>query len=73
MNGLGQAGAECMGKALKNNRTLIQLDVNFNRINERGAGFIAVGLQTNDVLQGLKVRQSATFQNQRSGIKAANT
>ena len=57
MNGLGQDGAECMGKALKTNRTLLQLDISFNRIPERGAGFIAVGLQTNDVLQGIKVSQ----------------
>ena len=55
MNGLGLDGAECMGKALKTNRTLLQLDISFNRIPERGAGFIAVGLQTNDVLQGIKV------------------
>ena len=46
-----------MGKALKTNRTLLQLDISFNRIPERGAGFIAVGLQTNDVLQGIKVSQ----------------
>lgn len=55
MNGLGLEGAVAMGKALKNNRTLLQLDLSFNRIPEAGAGHIAVGLQTNDTLQGLKV------------------
>ena len=55
MNGLGSEGAEAMGKALKVNRTLLQLDLSFNRIPQIGAGYLAVGLQTNDTLQGLKV------------------
>ena len=56
MNGLGQEGALAIGKALKNNRTLIQLDLSYNRITETGAGHVALGLQTNDTLQGLKVK-----------------
>ena len=55
MNGLGSEGAEAMGKALKVNRTLLQMDLSYNRIPEVGAGYLAVGLQTNDTLQGLKV------------------
>ena len=56
MNGFSDVGAEALGRALKHNRTLMELDVSHNRISEIGAGHIALGLQTNDVLKCLKVK-----------------
>lgn len=67
MNGLGLAGAEAMGKALKVNRTLLDLDISFNRIPEEGAGHMAVGLQVNDVLQSLKVGTLINLRDQPDG------
>ena len=55
MNGFSEMGAEALGRALKHNRGLTELDVSHNRINETGAGHIALGLQTNDVLKELRV------------------
>jgi len=57
MNGFSDVGAEALGRALKHNRTLMELDVSHNRISEIGAGHIALGLQTNDVLKCLKVKR----------------
>lgn len=55
MAGLAKAGSEAMMKALKQNRTLKELDICFNRIPVEGAVFLAKGLKENDVLQLLKV------------------
>lgn len=57
MNGLGKDGAEAMGKALRVNRTLLELDISFCRISLEGAAHIAYGLQTNETLTTLKVRE----------------
>lgn len=58
MNGFAQDGSEAMGKALKNNRTLLELDLSHNRIPEAGAVAISQGLQHNDTLKVLRVRES---------------
>lgn len=58
MNGFGLEGAEAIGKALKNNRTLFELDISHNRVPLEGAIAIAHGLQTNDILKKLKVRDA---------------
>lgn len=55
MNGFAQDGSEAMGKALKNNRTLLELDLSHNRIPEAGAVAISQGLQHNDTLKVLRV------------------
>lgn len=55
MNGFSEMGAEALGRALKHNRGLTELDVSHNRIADHGAGHIGLGLQTNDVLKVLKV------------------
>lgn len=55
MAGLGKQGAQAIADALDNNRTLLELDISFNRIPIEGARSIASGLQSNDVLQVLKV------------------
>ena len=56
MNGFGQDGTEALGKALKNNRTLMELDISHNRVSENGATSMANGIQQNDTLQVLRVR-----------------
>lgn len=55
MNGFGREGADAIGKALKTNRTLLELNLYHNRIPENGVQSIANGLQTNDALKILKV------------------
>jgi len=55
MAGLGQDGAEAMGRALKENRTLIELDISLNRINLEGALALSKGIKENDNLKILKV------------------
>lgn len=55
MAGLGQEGAEAMAKALKENRTLLELDISLNRINLEGAQALARGIKENDTLKVLKV------------------
>lgn len=55
MAGLGKLGAQAIMEALKHNRTLIELDISFNRIPIEGANFIAAGLRHNDTLKVLKV------------------
>jgi len=55
MNGFGRPGAEALGKALKNNRTLIELNISHNRMPEIAAQDIAKGLQVNDNLKVLRV------------------
>lgn len=55
MAGLGKAGAEAMGLALKQNRTLLELDISYNRIPVEAAAAIAAGVKENDTLKTLKV------------------
>ena len=59
MAGLDKAGADAMMKVLKKNRTLLELDIRFNRIRLDGAQQLAAGLRENDVLQTLKVKKRA--------------
>lgn len=56
MNGFGYDGADVLGKALNQNRTLRELNVAHNRIPEKGAILIAAGLRNNDTLKTLRVR-----------------
>ena len=56
MAGLGRDGAEAISKALKENRTLLELDISLNRIGLEGAKNIAKGMKENDNLQVLRVR-----------------
>ena len=55
MAGLGRDGAEAISKALKENRTLLELDISLNRIGLEGAKNIAKGMKENDTLQVLTV------------------
>ena len=55
MAGLGKQGATALMDALQDNRTLIELDISFNRIPLEGAKDIAEGLKDNDTLKVLKV------------------
>ena len=55
MAGLGREGAEAMSKALRENRTLLELDISLNRINMEGANAIAKGIKENDTLKVFKV------------------
>ena len=55
MAGLGRDGAEAISKALKENRTLLELDISLNRIGLEGAKNIAKGMKENDTLQVLRV------------------
>jgi len=59
MGGLGKPGAEALSLALKNNRTLLELDISYNRIPMEGAHSIAAGLKVNDVLKRLKVSKNS--------------
>lgn len=58
MAGLGQEGSEAMAKALKENRTLVELDISMNRINVEGAQALGRGVKENDTLKVLKVKCS---------------
>ena len=55
MAGLGIDGAEVISKALKENRTLLELDISLNRIGLEGARDIAKGMKENDTLKILRV------------------
>lgn len=55
MAGLGKAGAESVAAALKNNRTLLHLDISYNRIPIEGAHALATGIKDNDTLTTLMV------------------
>ena len=55
MAGLGRSGAEALSKALRENRTLLELDVSLNRIDMEGAVALASGIRDNDTLQVFKV------------------
>ena len=55
MAGLGRDGAEAISEALKENRTLLELDISLNRIGLEGAKNIAKGMKENDTLQVLRV------------------
>lgn len=55
MNGMGLDGSCEMGKALKQNRSLLELDISYNRLPQEGITCIASGLQANDTLRTLKV------------------
>ena len=55
-NGFGQAGSLALGQALKENRTLIELDIASNRLTVEAVGGLMKGLQENDGLNILRVR-----------------
>jgi hypothetical protein len=55
MAGLGKEGAEAISRALRENRTLLELDISLNRINMEGAIALAKGVKENDTLTVLKV------------------
>lgn len=55
MNGLGDSGAAAMGEALKENRTLVELDMRNNRITINGVKPLFEGIVENDALQTIKV------------------
>ena len=56
MAGLGRDGAEAISKALKENRSLLELDISLNRIGLEGARDVAKGMKENDTLRVLRVR-----------------
>ena len=55
MAGLGREGAEAISKALKENRSLLELDISLNRIGLEGAKDLAKGMRENDTLRILRV------------------
>ena len=54
-NGVNNAGAECIAKALIQNRTLEELNLNGNRVGLAGLINIFKALGTNDCLKFLRV------------------
>ena len=54
-NGFGQAGCLALGQALKENRTLKELDIASNRLTVEAVGGLMKGLQENDGLNILRV------------------
>jgi len=58
MNGFSMEGAQAMASALTVNRTLMELDLSANRIPLQGIVSISKGINTNEVLVSLKVRNS---------------
>lgn len=55
MNGFGLPGAHSLALALKENRTLLELDISNNRITMEGAGAFGKIFSVNDSLQVLRV------------------
>lgn len=55
MNGFGMKGAEALEDMLRENHTLLELDISFCRIPLQGAPHIAAGIQNNDALEKLNV------------------
>ena len=58
MAGIEVPGAVAIGKAIRLNRTLQELDISFCRIPVEGEPYISSGLAENDVLQVLKVGET---------------
>lgn len=58
-NGLGNEGAYAMAEALKQNSTLVELDISNNRITVEGCTALAKGLNQNETLKILKVRNKS--------------
>ena len=54
-NGFGNEGALAMGEALKFNNSLVQLNLNNNRLTNEGVGMLCRGLEANDTLRVLLV------------------
>lgn len=54
-NGFAVQGAKGLGRALVENRTLLQLDVSNNRLEAKAVGELLKGLKQNDSLDSLKV------------------
>ena len=54
-NGLANDGAKALGRALRYNSSLLELDVTCNRVNMEGAVALADGLRSNSALRWLKV------------------
>ena len=55
MNGFGLEGAKALEEALRQNHTLLELNISYCRIPLEGAPHIASGLQHNDCLTHLDV------------------
>jgi Ran GTPase-activating protein (RanGAP) involved in mRNA processing and transport len=53
--GLGERGAVAIGNALKDNASLLFLDVSSNRIGEEGTKAIAEGIKENQTLRSLQL------------------
>lgn len=53
--GLGQMEAEPLGQALKQNSTLVQLDLSGNYMDDQAVALLCQGLNTNCTLSVLKV------------------
>lgn len=56
MNGLGVDGARALENSLKENKYLEELNISYCRIPTDGCAHIAAGLQINDTLKKLNVR-----------------
>ena len=54
-NGFGQEGCLALGQAIKENRTLKELDIASNRLTVEAVGGLMKGLQENDGLTVLRV------------------
>lgn len=54
-NGFGNEGALALGEALKFNNTLVQLNLNNNRLTDEGVSMLCRGLEFNDTVRVLWV------------------
>ena len=60
MNGFGLEGAKALEEALRQNHTLLELNISYCRIPVEGAPHIAAGLENNDHLTHLDVSRLLT-------------
>lgn len=60
-NGFGHTEAESLGQALKQNSTLVLLDLSSNRFDDQAVTLLCHGLAINDALRILKVRGQNVF------------
>lgn len=60
-NGFGNEGALALGEALKFNNTLVQLNLNNNRLTDEGVSMLCRGLEFNETLRVLWVGDRFCF------------
>lgn len=72
-NGFGNEGALALGEALKFNNTVVQLNLNNNRLTDEGVSGLCRGLEFNDTLRVLWVGHEFCFTHQTSSVHCFNS